>query len=249
MAFDVKDKVVLVTGANRGIGRAILDEALQRDATKVYAAVRDVSSAEPLVAEYGQRVVPVHLELNDPESIAAAAQAAQDVDVVVNNAGVLTVTPALDAGAIEALQSEMNVNVYGLLRVARAFAPLLKANGGGALVQLNSVASVKTFPDFATYSASKAASYAITQALRESLQGQATQVVSVHPGPIRTDMGVAAGFEDMGDSPAVVATAIFDAIAAGRFHVWPDEVARQIGGVYQSFGQNVVEADMQENPA
>ncbi|MEW4529165.1 SDR family oxidoreductase [Maioricimonas sp. JC845] len=249
MAFDVKDRIVLVTGANRGIGKAILEEALSRGASKVYAAVRDVSSAEPLVAEHGDRVVPVHLDLADPASITAAAETAGDVEVVVNNAGVLTVKSALDADAIEALQSEVDVNVYGLMRVAQAFAPLLKANGGGALVQLNSVASVKTFADFTTYCASKAASYAVTQGLRQTLKGQGTHVVSVHPGPIKTDMGVAAGFESIGDSPDVVATGIFDAIAEDRFHVWPDLVARQVGGAYQSFSVNVVEADMQEDLA
>lgn len=134
-------------------------------------------------------------------SITAAAQTAGDVEVVVNNAGVLTVRSALDADAIEALQSEVDVNVYGLMRVAQAFAPVLKANGGGALVQLNSVASVKTFADLTTYCASKAASYAVTQGLRQTLKGQGTHVVSVHPGPIKTDMGVAAGFESIGDSP------------------------------------------------
>ena len=127
--------------------------------------------------------------------------------------------------AIESLQFEMNANVYGLIRVAQAFAPVLKANGGGAFVQLNSVASVKTFPDFATYCASKAASYSITQGLRGSLRGQGTHVVSVHPGPIQTDMAVAAGFGDCNSSPSLVAMPIFDAIARRSF----SRLARSIG--------------------
>lgn len=249
MPFDVRNRTVLVTGANRGIGKAILEEAIDRGAKKVYAAVRDLDSAAPLVAEHGDTVVPVHLDLDDPASISAAGIAAADVDVVVNNAGVLKLAGALDDEAIESLQFEMNVNVYGLLRVAQAFAPVLKANGGGALVQLNSVASVKTFPDFATYSASKAASYAITQGLRDSLRKQGTQVISVHPGPIKTDMGEEAGFGDDVDSPSVIAEAIFDAIAEGRFHVWPDAVAGPVGEAYQSFADNVIKADMQESPA
>ncbi|QDU98999.1 SDR family oxidoreductase [Lignipirellula cremea] len=246
MAFDVKDKTVLVTGANRGIGKSILEEALRRGATKVYAAVRKIDSAEPLVEEYGDRVVPVRLDLDDPASITAAAKTAADVDVVVNNAGVLKISSALDPDAIAALQFEMNANVYGLIQVAQAFAPVLKANGGGALAQLNSVASVTTFAAFATYCASKAASYAITQGLRESLREQGTLVVSVHPGPIQTDMGVEAGFGDDADSPDLVAAGIFDAIAADRFLVWPDKVAQQIGGAYQSFAENVIEAGAQE---
>ncbi|WP_417731123.1 SDR family oxidoreductase [Rosistilla oblonga] len=248
MTFDVTNKTVLVTGANRGIGKAILEEALHRGAAKVYAAVRNVESAASLVAEHGDKVVPIRIDLDDPSSITAAADTATDADLVINNAGVLKTSSAVAADAIESLQFEMNANVYGLIRVAQAFAPVLKANGGGAFVQLNSVASVKTFADFATYCASKAASYSITQGLRETLREQGTQVVSVHPGPIDTDMGAAAGFDDAA-SPSSVATEIFNALAEGRFHGWPDPVAQQIGGAYQSFAENVVEADMQESPA
>ncbi|WP_417735222.1 SDR family oxidoreductase [Rosistilla oblonga] len=248
MTFDVKNKTVLVTGANRGIGKAILEEALHRGAAKVYAAVRNVESAASLVAEHGDKVVPIRIDLDDPSSITAAADTATDADLVINNAGVLKTSSAVAADAIESLQFEMNANVYGLIRVAQAFATVLKANGGGAFVQLNSVASVKTFADFATYCASKAASYSITQGLRETLREQGTQVVSVHPGPIDTDMGAAAGFDDAA-SPSSVATEIFNALAEGRFHAWPDPVAQQIGGAYQSFSENVIEADMQESPA
>lgn len=247
MAFNVKDKTVLVTGANRGIGKAILEEALQRGAKKVYAAVRNLDSANSLVIEHGDRVVPIQVDLDAPTSITAAAETATDVDVVVNNAGVLKTSTAIGADAIETLQYEMNANVYGLIRVAQAFAPVLKANGGGALVQLNSVASVKTFPDFATYCASKAASYSITQGLRATLQAQDTLVVSVHPGPIQTDMGHEAGFGEIAAAPSLVAISVFDAIAEGRFHAWPDPMAQQIGDAYQSFAENVVEADMQES--
>ena len=138
MTFDVKNKTILVTGANRGIGKAILEEALHRGAAKVYAAVRSIDSADTLVAEYGDRVVPIRVDLNDPDSITAAAETATDVDVVVNNAGVLKTSSAISSDAIESLQFEMNANVYGLIRVAQAFAPVLKANGGGALVQPHS---------------------------------------------------------------------------------------------------------------
>ncbi|TWT74053.1 SDR family oxidoreductase [Allorhodopirellula solitaria] len=246
MTSSVENKTVLVTGANRGIGKKILEEAIERGAAKVYAAVRDTDSAAPLVKEHGDRVVPIRLDLDEPASITAAAETATDVDVVINNAGVLKQQAALDEGAIEALDFEINANVYGLMRVAQAFAPVLKARGGGVFVQINSVASVKTFPNMATYCASKAASYAITQGLRESLKEQHTHVVSVHPGPIQTDMGREAGFGDAAASPALVANAIFDAIAAGDFLAWPDPMAEQVGAAYQSFAENVVEADMQD---
>ncbi len=249
MSFSVKNKTVLVTGANRGIGRAIVEEALKRGAAKVYAAVRTLESAKPLVKQFGDRVVPIHLDLADPGSITAAAKTASDVQVVVNNAGVLKTSSAVGEHAVESLEYEMKVNVYGLIRIAQAFAPVLKSNGGGAFAQLNSVASVKNFADFATYSASKAASYSLTQGLRDSLKSQGTRVVSVHPGPIQTDMAQAAGLGEIAEPPSLVATSLFDAIDAGEFHAWPDSMAQQIGGAYKSFAENVVEADMQESPA
>lgn len=248
MGFDLVGRVVLVTGANRGIGRSIVEEAIRRGASKVYAAVRKLDSAASLVEQFGDQVVPIHVDLEDPASITAAANQAREVDVVVNNAGVLTVSSVTDPVAFESLKYEFNVNVFGMLHVAQAFAPVLKANGGGAFVQLNSVASIKSFGDLATYSASKAASYSLTQALRESLAGQGTRVVSVLPGPIQTDMAGDAGFTEIAEPPVLVATAVFDAVEEGRFHVWPDSIAKQFGEAYQSFAENIIEAEVQENP-
>ncbi|MCA9152410.1 MAG: SDR family oxidoreductase [Planctomycetales bacterium] len=249
MSFAIENKTVLVTGANRGIGKAIVEEALNRGAAKVYAAVRKLASANSLVEEFGDRVVPIHVDLTDPASITAAAASASDVNVVVNNAGVLKAASAVDVDAVDALKFELDVNVYGLLRVAQAFAPVLQANGGGAFAQLNSVASIKSFADFATYSASKAASYSLTQALRESLRKQGTLVVSVHPGPIQTDMAAAAGLAEIAEPPSLVAKELFNAIEAGRFHVWPDSMAKQFGDAYRGYAENIVEAELQESSA
>tara|TARA_R110002049_G_scaffold4601_5_gene32172 strand:+ start:244026 stop:244769 length:744 start_codon:yes stop_codon:yes gene_type:complete len=247
MNFTIENKAVLVTGANRGIGKVIVEEALNRGAAKVYAAVRNLESANLLVEQFGQRVVPIHVDLTDAASIAIAAKTASDVEIVVNNAGVLKTSSAVDDGAIEALQYEMDVNVYGLIRVAQAFAPVLKANGGGAFVQINSVVSIKSFADFATYSASKAASYSLTQGLRESLRDQGTHVVSVHPGPIQTDMASAAGLAEIAEPPSLVASELFDAIEQGRFHAWPDSMAKQFGEAYRSYAENIIEAELQES--
>ncbi|MGB5621425.1 MAG: SDR family oxidoreductase [Gammaproteobacteria bacterium] len=244
MGYDIKDKVILITGANRGIGRALVDGFIEHGAAKVYAAVRTLDSAAPLVEQHGEKVVPVRVDLTDPPSITAAAQLATDVDVVINNAGVLQTVSALDPKAVELMDYEMQVNVYGLMRVAQAFAPALKANGGGALVQLNSVASLRAFAGFATYCASKAAAYSITQALRESLAEQGTVVLSVHPGPIATDMGDSAGFQEIAEPPALVVDSVIEALRAGDFHTFPDSMAKQVGGVYQGFAENVIEADM-----
>ena len=242
----IKDRVILVTGANRGIGRSIVEEFLRAGARKVYAGVRKPESVEALVALHGDRVVPLRIDLNDPGSMTAAAQSAPDVEIVINNAGILNVANPLADNAVAAMQEEMEVNVYGLMRMAQAFAPVLKQNGGGALVQINSVASMKNFADFSTYSASKAASYSITQGLRDTLQSQDTRVLSVHPGPIATDMADSAGLGEIAEPAELVAQAIIDALGSSDFHVFPDTMARQVGAAYQDFASNVVEADLME---
>lgn len=245
MPFDVNGCTALVTGANRGIGESILDTLIAKGAEKVYAAVRNIESALPLVERHGEKVVTVAVDLEKPESIEAAAMMAVDVSLVVNNAGVLKTSAATDENAVDNLQFEIDVNVHGLLNMARAFAPVLKANGGGAFVQLNSVASLIAFPPFATYSASKAAAYSLTQALRATLGEQGTQVLSVHPGPIETSMAADAGLEDT-DPPSVVADGIVSALAAGEFHLFPDKFAKQVWEGYQSFAKNVVEKGVSE---
>jgi len=246
MSFDIQGKTVFVTGANRGIGKAIVESCVRAGAAKVYAAVRNLDSVKPLVEAHGDKIVPIHLDLSQSDTIAAAAQTASDVDVVISNAGVLRQSLPLADDAIEALQYEIDINVFGLIRMARAFAPVLKANGGGAFVQLNSVASLKCFTDFSTYCASKAASYSITQGLREQLEAQGTAVLSVHPGPIATDMAHDAGLAEMADPPSVVGEGIIEALKAGDFHLFPDTMAKQFEEAYQGFAESIVEASMAE---
>ncbi len=245
-SYDIKGKTALITGANRGIGKEIVDSFLNNGAAKVYAAVRTLDSATSLVQKYGDRVVPIQLDMGEPETIAAAAEKAKDVQVVVNNAGVLRTSTPMADDAIESLEFEMKINVYGLIRMAQSFAPVLKANGGGVFIQLNSIASMKCFTDIATYSASKAAAYSITQALRELLDQQGTAVLSVHPGPISTDMANTAGFTEIGEPPSVVSEQIVAALKAGDFHLFPDSMAKQVGAAYQSFAENIVEANLME---
>lgn len=244
--YDITGKTALVTGANRGIGKAIVEAFVQAGASKIYLAVRNIDSAKALLAQYPEQLVAIEVDLAKPETIFTAAQKTNDVDLVVNNAGILQMAMPLDEHVVEALQTQMAVNVNGLLYMAQAFAPVLKSNGGGAFVQLNSIASLRSFPAFSSYAASKAAAYSLTQALREQLADQGTIVMSVHPGPIATDMARDAGFDDIVETADTVAKAIIDGLKAGQFHVFPDAMAQDMWMQYQSFARNVVEADSAE---
>ncbi len=244
-SYDIKGKTALVTGANRGIGKVIVETLIDKGGVKkVYAAVRSLDSAKPLIDQYGDQVVVNLIDLEKPETIKQAAAKATDVDIIVNNAGVLKTSTPLDANALDSMAYEMDMNVSGLVRMAQAFAPVLKKNGGGALIQLNSLASIKSFAPFATYSASKAAAYSITQALRDLLKEQGTTVVSVHPGPIATEMADAAGIGEIAEPPSLVADSILEALEKGEFHAFPDSMAKQFEGEYQGFAENIVNANL-----
>lgn len=238
--MNVEGCTALVTGANRGIGKAILEGLIAAGASKVYAAVRDPSSAGALLEAHEGIVSVLALDVSNSEAVQSAARTASDVSLVVNNAGVLVKCGVCDPAAFDSLAYEMNVNVIGLLRMAHAFAPILKANGGGAFVQLNSIASLKSFGDFATYSASKAAAYSLTQALREDLAAQGTHVVSIHPGPIATDMAQNAGLSEIAEPPEVVAKAMISALKERKSHCFPDSMAGEFESAYRPFLEKVI---------
>lgn len=240
MSLKIEGATALITGANRGIGLEITKALLNAGAAKVYAAVRDLSSIKELEQKYPDRLVGVVIDLTKPETISSAAKTATDVQIVINNAGVLKVSAPLDDDVLDTFDFQIEVNVRGLIRMARAFSPVLKENGGGAFVQLNSVASLRSFPAFSTYCASKAASYSMTQALRSQMKEQGTQVISVHPGPIETDMAKEASLDET-DPPSVVAEAIISAIESSQFHVFPDSMSQELWQSYETFAKEVVE--------
>ncbi len=244
MSISIENKVALVTGANRGIGKAIVESFINHGAKKVYLAVRNVDSTKELEAKYGDKVVTIEADVSNTKSINDLAQKANDVDVVVNNAGVGTPHGTLGDDVEKDFAFQLEVNAFGLLRVANAFAKTLEEKKG-ALVQLNSVASLKNFAHLSTYSASKAASYSLTQGLRSELGAKGVSILSVHPGPIDTDMAATAGF-DTDSTPEVVSEGIVSSLKAGDFHLFPDEMAKQVEGAYQGFSENVVLADFSE---
>lgn len=241
LTFDIQDKIAVVTGANRGIGRAIAETFLQAGAKKVYLAVRNPASVQDLVDQYGERAAAIAVDVADKQAIQNLAQQTPDAQVVVNNAGVLQAADPTSPDAEAALAYEFNINTVGLLRMAQAYQPILAAQDEKAFVQLNSVASIKNFAPFSTYSASKAAAYSLTQGLKDSWAELGIQVLSVHPGPIATDMASQAGFE-VADPVDVVATGIVDALASGQFLLFPDTMAKQFEAAYHDYATNVIEA-------
>lgn len=215
--MNLSSRVVLVTGANRGLGRAIVTALLDAGVARVYAASR---SGE---AHGDPRVVPVRLDLTLPATITAAAGRLRDVDVVINNAGVLSGQTLLGAADLAGAEHEMQVNYLGPLRVIRAFAPLLARNGGGVIVNVLSILSRVNLPAVGSYSASKAAALSLTQGVRAELAGQGTRVIAVMPGFIDTDMTARAQVPKV--PPALVAASIIAAITGEADEVYPGPAA------------------------
>jgi NAD(P)-dependent dehydrogenase (short-subunit alcohol dehydrogenase family) len=203
----IHDSTALVTGANRGIGKAFADALLDRGARKVYAAVRDVATVTD------PRLVPIQLDVTDPDRVAAVARELDDVQLVVNNAGVLNVSIPLSA-SLDTARVELETNYLSLVSMTQAFAPVLERNGGGAFINVLSFLSWVATPLLTTYSASKAAAWSFTNAARIELRRRGTQVVGVHPGPVDTDMTAAIDLEKI--PPATVATSALDALEADQ---------------------------------
>ena len=228
----IAGSVAVVSGANRGIGRALVEELLTAGASKVYAGARNPDSLDDLRETWGSRVVPLKLDVTDPEDVGRAATSAADATILFNNAGVAgTVgTSITDPDALAHARHEMEVNYFGVLALSSAFAPVLARNGGGAVVNVASVAGLVNFPLFQTYSASKAAVHSVTQALRTGLKSQGTFVAGVYPGPVDTEMARNVPMEKT--SARDVARAILRSLEAGEEEIFPDPVSQQMGAMF-----------------
>jgi NAD(P)-dependent dehydrogenase (short-subunit alcohol dehydrogenase family) len=220
VSMQIEGSTALVTGANRGLGRRFAEELVARGA-KVYAGARNPESVDLA------GVTPIALDITDPASVAAAAAATGDVSLLINNAGSATGAGLLD-GSLADIKLELDTHFFGTLAVTRAFAPQLAAAGGGAILNVLSVLSWVSFPAIGAYSAAKAAEWSLTNALRQELAGQGTQVTGLHVGYMDTDMArhVTAPKTD----PAVVAKLALDGLAAGQFEVLADEISQQVQG-------------------
>jgi len=219
MNMDIAGSTALVTGANRGIGRRFVDQLLARGARKVYATAR----RPELIDTSDARVTPLYLDLLDEKSILSAAEAAQDVTLLINNAGIATganlVTDDLDT-----IRQDLETHLFGTLRVIRAFAPALAAGGGGAVVNILSVLSWVATEGTGSYAVAKAAEWNMTNGVRLELSGQRTLVQGVHLGAADTDM--MAGRDAPMIDPTDVARASLDGVQAGAIEVLVDDPSR-----------------------
>jgi NAD(P)-dependent dehydrogenase (short-subunit alcohol dehydrogenase family) len=208
-----------VTGANRGLGERFATQLVQRGA-KVYAAARRPDTIEI------PGVIPVQLDITDPQSVAAAASQAGDVNTLINNAGVST-RAGLLTGPIEDVRLEMETHYFGTLSVIRAFAPIIEANGGGSILNVLSVLSWLHLPTSGAYSAAKAASWAMTDAIRGELTPRGVHVSALHVGYMDTEMAAFAP-DDQKVDPSMVARVALDGLFAGEPEILADDVSRQV---------------------
>lgn len=228
----MEGKAVLVTGANRGVGQALVDEALRRGAKRVYAGTR-----QPLASSDG-RVTPLTLDVTDAAQIRAAVEEVESLDVLINNAGLGLYADLSDRGALE---QHLAVNLFGSYDVTQAFMPLL-TRSRGAIVNVLSLAALAGLPLDPTYSISKAAAFSLTQSLRAALAGQGVDVFAVLPGPVDTDMGPT--FDIPKASPESVARAILDGVENGDEEIFPDPMSESMAEGWRNGASKALERQM-----
>ena len=227
---NLKEKTVLITGANRGIGLALVEKALEKGASKVYATYRSESNRSALEG-FGDKVVPIHLDLADASTIAALPNSVDSLDVLINNAGLFTGTDLLE-DTEEQLRNDVETNVFGTLAVTKALVSTLKKQDSAAIINLSSIAGLASMPSFGGYSISKAGVHSLTQSLRGKLKADGISVHGVYPGPVATRL--TDGF-DMETTPAsVVAENILTGLENGVEEIFPDTLSEQVGPLYLS---------------
>lgn len=222
-----KGKIVFVSGANRGIGKETVIELIEKGAKKVYAASRKVEALQELVDQFGDKVVPVELDLTNSASIQAAAKSVGDIDILINNAGVLIGGYSSAENSLETLKQNFQVNVFGLIELTQAFSKSFEKASETAIVNLSSLAGLANMPVIGTYSVSKAAVHSISQGLRAEYKDKNTLVACVYPGAIDTEMTKQMDMPK--DTPKNVAKYIVAALIEGVEDVFPDQMSAQAG--------------------
>lgn len=216
--MNIENAVVLLTGANRGLGAALLEDLIVAGAPKIYAAVRDPRKMADAVARHGERIVPIGLELTDSTMIAEVSGQCRDVTLLINNAGVLDFAGALDTTRAE-LERNMATNFYGTLDLSRAFVPVIEENGGGKIVNILSVLAFVSAPIFSAYNSSKAASWLMAMSMRPYVAPKGISIVNVFPTTIETQM--VAALDKIKAKPEDVSGDIIEGIASGAEDIYP----------------------------
>lgn len=230
LGMQITGSKVFVTGSNRGLGRSLVEQLLERGASTVYAGARDVSS----IAKH-ERVVPLRLDITRPEDVKEAASKVGELDLLINNAGLLQSFGLVET-QLDAIERDMRVNYFGTLAITRALLPAIEKKKG-AIANVLSIVSLASMPGLGGYSASKAAAYSLTQALRGELGKRGVRVHAVFPGPIDTDM--IKGFEMTKTQPGDVAKALLDGVARNDDDIFPDPMATQVGEEFSRTPKNV----------
>jgi short-subunit dehydrogenase len=224
--MEISNAVALVTGGNGGIGSHFVEQLLQLNVAKIYVCARSASKLGSLVALDSQRIVPIELDVTNPQSVAAAASQSPDVTLLINNAGTSLNQGIISAPDLDSAKAEMEVNYFGMASMCRTFAPILKQQGGGAIVNILSLLGKVNLPFSGSYSASKAAAISMTQSVRAELAAQHTLVVGVMPGTVDTELAKA--WPNPKVAPAEVVRAALQAVITGQEDVYPGEQATQV---------------------
>lgn len=224
--MQLENAVALVTGANGGIGQYYVEALREAGVSRIYTGARNQTSLSKMVALDPERIVPISLDITDEQSVIAAASDCSDVTLLINNAGIGLLKGFLSAPDLSSARAEMEVNYFGTLAMCRAFAPVLKNNGGGAIVNMLSILGKVNLPMNASYSASKAAAVLMTQGIRAELASQNTLVVGVMPGTVDTE--VSKNFPPPKVAPETVAQEALQAVIDEVEDVYPGEQAKEM---------------------
>ncbi len=238
--FTIKDKVVLVTGSNRGIGEAYVQALLSAGAKKIFAGAREINNLQALVEMNPKVIEPVLLDVTNTEHIKALVDKIPSLDMLINNAGIINACTFSADNALEIARQEMETNYFAPLQLTQHLLPLLRQSKQAAIINISSIAGISNFPSIGPYSATKAAMHSLTQGLRAELSREGIQVLGVYPGPVDTRM--ADGWDMDKATPLQVAQATLEALAEGKNEVLPDDFSRQMYAMFLEHPQQLEKA-------
>ncbi len=232
--MNIRNSVALVTGTNRGIGKALVQQLIQTGAKKIYTLTRGSST---LKIDGGQtEIVPIQCDVSDMDSVQSLATQAKDVNLLINNAGVLSMGNILEV-SMETIKHDFDTNFYGALSVSKVMVPIIQNNGGGSIINMLTLLSLASMPGFSAYNASKAAAWSMTLSLRASLAKTNIDVHSVFPGAVDTDM--LDGIDIPKTSPVEIAQAIIDGVNAGKEDIFPDPMSKEVYAAWNVDHKNI----------